>query len=138
MKIFNPISFTPWGVTVVVAFVYLAVLIPVVVIHETVPSAPENPTLYRGLNLSEAWVDLTSLSNGYHPYNSRRNDEVRDWLLTRIDEILVDNGVKYKTVGGVFTGAKSKGFSQEATAAQLQCVLCCVYVLRPPIHWNEC
>jgi len=82
-------------VTLTAAVVYLAIFIPLIVIHETVPSAPKNPTLYRGLNLTEAWLDLAELTNGYHPYNSRRNDEVRDWLLRRIAEILDGNGVQY-------------------------------------------
>ena len=44
-----------------------------------------------GANQTEAWLDLQTLSNGFHPYNSRRNDEVRNWLLTRIHAI-VDHG----------------------------------------------
>ena len=79
--------------------VYLAVFIPLLIVHETVPSAPSNPTLYRGLNLSEAWLDLSKLSEAYHPFNSRQNDKVRDWLLIRIAEILDDNGVKYTADG---------------------------------------
>jgi hypothetical protein len=99
MKVFNPIAFTPMAVTAVVAIVYLAILTPVIIIHETVPPPPDNPTLYRGLNLTQAWIDLKELSDGYHPYNSRRNDEVRDWLLLKIEGILDKNGVKYTGVG---------------------------------------
>ena len=84
-------------VTLTIAAVYLAVFIPLLIIHETVPSAPKNPTVYRGLNLTEAWLDLAELTNGYHPFNSRRNDEVRDWLLQRIEEILESNGIRYST-----------------------------------------
>jgi hypothetical protein len=97
MKCYNPFAFVPIVVTTTVAIVYLAIFIPLVVIHETVPSAPKNPTVYRGLNLTEAWLDLAELTNGYHPYNSRRNDEVRDWLLIRIAEILDHNGAPYST-----------------------------------------
>jgi hypothetical protein len=39
------------------------------------------------------------LSNGYHPYNSRRNDDVRDWLLRRVESILDHNGVQYTGEG---------------------------------------
>jgi Peptidase family M28 len=46
-----------------------------------------------GINLTEAWQDLQFLTNGYHPFNSHRNDEVRDWLLWRIQAILKRNGV---------------------------------------------
>jgi hypothetical protein len=44
--------------------------------------------------LTEAWHDLQVLTKGYHPYNSHRNDEVRDWLLQRIQAILKRNGAE--------------------------------------------
>jgi hypothetical protein len=97
MICYNPFAFVPMVVTLTTAIVYLAIFIPVIVIHETVPSAPKNPTVYRGLNLTEAWLDLAELTNGYHPYNSRRNDEVRDWLLRRIAGILDHNRVQYSS-----------------------------------------
>ncbi|TVY81544.1 Vacuolar membrane protease [Lachnellula suecica] len=99
MKCYNPFAFVPMAVTLIVAAVYLGILIPLLVIHETVPSAPQNPTLYRGLNISEAWLDLAELSNGYHPFNSRRNDEVRNWLLMRIEGILRSNEVSWEVDG---------------------------------------
>ncbi len=75
--------------------VYLAITIPVLIVHETVPKAPVNPVRYNGLNISEAWQDLNELTNGYHPYNSRRNDEVHDWLLRRVEGILEENDVEW-------------------------------------------
>lgn len=101
MRCYNPFSFVPRVVTIVTAIIYLVVLTPILVIHETVPPALKNPTLYRGLNLTEAWLDLQELSNGYHPFNSRRNDEVRDWLLRRIEAILDKNGVQSFGEGAV-------------------------------------
>ncbi|QSS64677.1 peptidase family M28 family [Histoplasma capsulatum] len=83
---FNPIAFTPWPVTCITTIVYLALLIPILVINLVVPSAPEtNP---KGVNLTEAWRDLQHLTGGFHPYNSRRNDEVHEWLLSRINSII--------------------------------------------------
>lgn len=96
MRCSNPFAFAPVAVTLVTAVVYLGILIPLLVIHETVPPAPQNPTLYGGLNLSEAWLDLAELSNGYHPFNSRRNDEVRNWLLLRIEGILKSNDASWQ------------------------------------------
>ncbi len=96
-KCFNPTSFGSMAVTGLIVVVYLAIFTSLLFIHENVPAAPANPTLYRGLNLTEAWLDLEELSNGYHPFNSRRNDEVRNWLLGRIENILDKNGVDYKT-----------------------------------------
>jgi len=49
------------------------------------------------------------LSNGFHPYNSRRNDEVRNWLLTRIDDILHENDAKYEVREGDEGLATSNG-----------------------------
>ncbi|KAH8815919.1 aminopeptidase-like protein [Xylogone sp. PMI_703] len=93
--------FTPLSVTVITTVVYLAIVIPLIVVQETVPKAPSNPTPYPGINLTEAWLDLSELTNGYHPYNSRRNDEIRDWLLRRLDAILKQNGAKQFPDNGV-------------------------------------
>ena len=95
MTSYSPFSFLPRGVTVIVTVVYLAILIPLLVVHETVPAAPKDPVAYHGLNLTEAWLDLTELTKGYHPFNSRQNDDVRNWLLERVYGILRDNGVAY-------------------------------------------
>ncbi|KAL5001505.1 hypothetical protein BDV10DRAFT_192121 [Aspergillus recurvatus] len=82
----NPLAFTPWPVTLIIAVVYLAFVIPLLVIHHVVPSAPSSSP--EGLNISEAWSDLQVLTSGYRPYNSRQNDKIHDWLLQRINEIL--------------------------------------------------
>ena len=90
MKLRNPIGFTPIPVTVITSLVYAALIIALLVVHHTVPEASKG---IAGTNLSEAWLDLQQLSNGFHPYNSRRNDFIRDWLLTRIETIVRENGV---------------------------------------------
>lgn len=82
----NPLAFTPRPVTIITAIVYLALVIPLLVIHHVVPSAPSSSP--SGLNITEAWADLQVLSSSFHPYNSHRNDVVHDWLRTRIDEIV--------------------------------------------------
>ena len=91
----------PVVVTVVIGFVYLAIITSLIVVHENVPPAPPDPAVYLGLNLSEAWQDLRILSRYYHPFNSRKNDDVRNWLLHRIDDILTENGVDYTTEDGL-------------------------------------
>lgn len=93
----NPFAFMPMAVSIITVIVYLAIAIPLIIIHETVPPFPTNPVVYRGLNITEAWLDLAELSNGYHPYNSHRNDKVRDWLLTRIEQILEGNGIAWSS-----------------------------------------
>lgn len=76
----NPIAFTPTPVTIITSLVYVALIVSLLVVHHTVPEGHVS-----GVNLTEAWLDLKTLSNGFHPYNSRRNDDVRDWLLTKIE-----------------------------------------------------
>lgn len=94
MKIFrNPIAFTPLPVTIITSIVYGALIVALLVLHLVVPSAPENATPLPGVNLTEAWRDLQTLSSAFHPYNSRQNDEIRNWLLTRIESILERNDV---------------------------------------------
>lgn len=88
-------SVTASSVMVITILVYLAISIPLLIIHETVPRPPSNRVSYNGLNISEAWLDLAELTNGYHPYNSRRNDEVHDWLLRRVEGILEGNGIEW-------------------------------------------
>ncbi|RHZ65897.1 hypothetical protein CDV55_106453 [Aspergillus turcosus] len=82
----NPLGFTPWPVTVITSVVYLAIVVPLLVVHHVVPSAPHSSP--NGLNLTEAWADLQTLTNGFHPYNSHRNDEVHEWLLKRIHALI--------------------------------------------------
>ena len=91
-RLSNPIAFRPLPVTVITSVVYAALIIPLLVVHLIVPEAPRNGTPFAGVNLTEAWQDLQILSNDYHPYNSRKNDQVRNWLLTRIETILKNNG----------------------------------------------
>lgn len=96
----NPFAFTPLPVTITTSLVYVALIVSLLVVHHTVPEAPAS---LAGTNLTEAWLDLKTLSNGFHPYNSRRNDYIRDWLLTRIEAIVTENGVSaasYPSSGG--------------------------------------
>ncbi|KAL8996269.1 MAG: hypothetical protein Q9169_004200 [Polycauliona sp. 2 TL-2023] len=87
----NPIGFTPLPVTIICTFVYTALFVALLVTHLVVPSAPNSLTPIAGVNLTEAWLDLQHISSDFHPYNSHRNDETRDWLLRRIERILAKN-----------------------------------------------
>ncbi|KAK4159142.1 hypothetical protein QBC43DRAFT_294348 [Cladorrhinum sp. PSN259] len=95
----NPISFRPGPVTFWTTLVYLALVIPLVVINETTPRAPHGDGPIKGVNLAQAWLDLKTLTKGYHPYNSHYNDEVREYLLKRVHAILDENGVSWTTDG---------------------------------------
>jgi hypothetical protein len=111
------------AVTFVTVIVYLGVFIPLLIVHETVPSAPSDPTLYRGLNLTEAWLDLTQLTDGYHPFNSRRNDEIRNWIMQRVESILDSNHVSWdsetssggtKQVDAALMGTEERTYQPES------------------------
>ncbi|KAF7589448.1 hypothetical protein BBP40_004285 [Aspergillus hancockii] len=95
----NPLAFTRWPVVVITAIVYLALVIPLLVVQHVVPSAPSSAL--DGLDISEAWADLQVLTNGFHPYNSHRNDAIHTWLLRRIHEILdaAPSEQEYQAVG---------------------------------------
>ena len=83
----NPFSFTPLPVTIGTAFIYVVLVVALLVVHHVVPP----PQHITGIDLDEAWLDLQTLSNGFHPYNSHRNDEIREWLLARIESLIQSN-----------------------------------------------
>ncbi|KAF2101504.1 hypothetical protein NA57DRAFT_33880 [Rhizodiscina lignyota] len=87
----NPFAFRTLQVTIFILVVYIALFATLLTFHNIVPPAPSNVTPSPGINLTEAWFDLKELSNGFRPYNSRRSDEVRDFLLLRIESILKRN-----------------------------------------------
>jgi hypothetical protein len=93
----NPFAFRPAQVTFWTTVVYLALLSPLIYIHENVPKAPQESALPKGLSLSEAWQDLANLTQEHHPFNSAANDAVRDWLLLRLQGILDGNGASWRT-----------------------------------------
>jgi Peptidase family M28 len=97
MAISNPFAFTRGPVTLVTTVVYTIIVVVLIVIQTSVPAPPTTSTPVAGINLTEAWHDLQLLTTSYHPYNSHRNDDVRDWLLLRVKSILAENGVSSNT-----------------------------------------
>ncbi|KAI4210751.1 MAG: hypothetical protein LQ351_006427 [Letrouitia transgressa] len=87
----NPIAFTPLPVTIIGSLVYAALITALLVVHHVIPSPPSSPTPIAGVNLTEAWQDLQTISTAFRPYNSHHNDKTRDWLLQRIESILQAN-----------------------------------------------
>ena len=94
----NPIAFVPTQVTIICSVVYIALFAVLIWVHTIVPSAPSSATPVKGINLTEAWFDLSYISNGYHPIDSRRNEAVRDYLVKRTEEILERNSAEYKVL----------------------------------------
>lgn len=95
MKCQNPFAFRPGQVTFWTTVVYLAVFIPLIYVHESVPSAPSDRSLFRGLNLTESWRDLQTITARHHPFNSHANEHVREYLLDRSKQILERNKIDY-------------------------------------------
>ncbi|KAF1816334.1 endoplasmic reticulum metallopeptidase 1 [Eremomyces bilateralis CBS 781.70] len=82
-----PFAYRRGPVTIFSAIIYISLLTALLVIHNTVPSA-HNDYIPEEISLDEAWHDLQRLTKSFHPYNSHANDDVRNWLLLRIEEIL--------------------------------------------------
>lgn len=91
----NPFGFSQGPVTFVLCAVYVAIVASLLYVHHVVPRAPKSASPVSGVNLTEAWRDLQYLSGRYHPFNSKQNDVVRSWLLTRIEAILEGNEAPY-------------------------------------------
>ncbi|KAK3706125.1 hypothetical protein LTR37_012952 [Vermiconidia calcicola] len=105
----NPIAFVPAQVTIISSIVYIALFAVLTWVHHTVPSAPSKAIPVAGVNLTQAWLDLSYISDGFHPIDSRRNEAVRDYLLEKISVILDTNGVEHKVVkGGARVGAEKE------------------------------
>nr|POF15018.1 vacuolar membrane protease [Quercus suber] len=83
----NPLAFVPAQVTLITSAVYIALFAVLLWTHLTVPPAADNPSPDKGLNLTQAWRDLEFVSSDLHPINSRQNEVVRRYLLSRIHEI---------------------------------------------------
>lgn len=105
----NPIAFASAPVTFFTTVTFAALFTSLLILNHYVPPPPKSPTPISGINITEAWHDLQHLSNGFRPYNSRRNNEIRNWLLQRIDEILTRNGVAdYALSNGLGAELKEK------------------------------
>ncbi|KAK5700397.1 hypothetical protein LTR17_022966 [Elasticomyces elasticus] len=100
----NPIAFVPAQVTIIASAVYIALFVVLLWNHLTVPSAPSDPVPVKGINLTQAWLDLDFISDGFHPLGSRRNDVVRAYLAARVEEIVRGNDLEYEVIGAPKNG----------------------------------
>ncbi|KAF1827756.1 peptidase M28 [Dissoconium aciculare CBS 342.82] len=93
----NPIAFLPAQVSLIGGSIYAVLITALLFTHLTIPSVPSSVSI-SSVNITEAWHDLGVIATGYHPWGSRRNDAVREYLLERVGQILERNGADYKTV----------------------------------------
>ncbi|KAF2016761.1 putative zinc metalloprotease [Aaosphaeria arxii CBS 175.79] len=82
----NPLAFRPRPVIVFVTVTYIALLAALLSVHLTVPHYPKSTP--SGIDLTQAWSDLEYITRQFHPYNSRANDDVRKYLLSRARDIV--------------------------------------------------
>lgn len=94
----NPFKFLPVQVTVVCSLVYISLFAALLIVHHRIPPAPSSSHPIDGIDLAQAWRDLEFISDGFHPWGSRRNEVVKKYLLNRIHEEVESNGVDVKTV----------------------------------------
>lgn len=88
------IGFRPFPVTVLTLVTYITLLGAMLWIDRRPPKVASTSELnHWGVDVDEAWRDLQTLTREFHPYNSRQNDNVRQFLLDRVKQILADNGV---------------------------------------------
>lgn len=111
----NPFAFRTLQVTMFVVLIYVTLFAVLLTFHNIVPPAPSNPTPAAGINLTDAWLDLKQLSNGFRPYNSHRSDQIRDFLLLRIEDVLKRNNVTYSAQSSS-QSEPSPAFRDTATA----------------------
>lgn len=59
-----------------------------------------------GISVVDAWHDLQHITGdwGYHPYNSHSNDRVKEYLVTRVNEILRNNKIGTGAIEGEWEG----------------------------------
>ena len=69
--------------------------------NDLIPAHPSSNSPIKGVDISEAWIDLIELTQAFHPFNSQRSREVRKWLLARVYSVLDDNAVEYTIENGV-------------------------------------
>ncbi|KAI5804295.1 hypothetical protein EDC01DRAFT_413160 [Geopyxis carbonaria] len=128
MGISEAFAFRTPAVTFFTVVTYLALLTGLLYVHLVPPPVAKSSELGSwGVDLDAAWTDLREITKEYRPYNSHRNDEVRVYLLQRIEEILeknraggwdgevevvddLDSNV-FSTVGAVVAGTNAPGLS---------------------------
>jgi hypothetical protein len=86
------VAFRPAPVTITTVGTYIAIITALLWIHLVPPQvAPPSELESWGVDLDQAWQDLRALTQEFRPYNSKQNDKVREYLLSRIDTILKNN-----------------------------------------------
>lgn len=114
----NPFSFTPGPVIFFTTVTYVALLAALLVVHLRIPKSPSNPP--TGINLTQAWGDLEYITRRFHPYNSHANDDVRDYLLSRIKDIVASRKLNESQVEIIDDNVANATFSSGSTSVYFE------------------
>lgn len=94
MTFLEAISFRPLPVTLLAVATYISLLTGLLWVHLVPPKVAPQFELNRwGVNLTDAWQDLRQITGEFRPYNAHSNDDVRDFLLKRITDIVKENQI---------------------------------------------
>lgn len=89
------LGFRPIPVTILTVVTYITLFSALLWVDRRPPQVACRSELdHWGVSVDEAWRDLQVITREFHPYNGRQNDDVRQFLLDRIREILSNNGVQ--------------------------------------------
>lgn len=114
----NPLAFTPLPVIVVTTVTYIALFAGLLTVHLTTPPYPSStPT---GTNLTQAWLDLETITGKFHPFNSKANDEVRTYLLSRIKDIVASKNLGSDRVQIIDDNVSNATFSSGSTTVYFE------------------
>ncbi|KAI5853308.1 hypothetical protein BZA05DRAFT_395592 [Tricharina praecox] len=92
MALKDAVAFRPTPVTILSVLAYFAILSALLWTHFVPPPVASHGELDSwGIDFAQAWQDLRVLTKEFRPYNSARNDEVRKYLLNRVEDIVKRN-----------------------------------------------
>jgi hypothetical protein len=114
----HPFAFTPLPVIILTSATYIALFAALLTVHLTVPHYPSSTP--AGTNLTQAWVDLEHITRQFHPYNSRANDHVREYLLSRVRDIVASQKLGDDKVQIIDDNVSNATFSSRNTTVYFE------------------
>jgi hypothetical protein len=114
----NPLGFRPGPVIVVTTLTYIALFAALLTVHLTVPKCPSSTPV--GTNITQAWLDLEHITGQFHPYNSRANDDVRTYLLSRARDIVTSKNLGSDSVRIIDDNVSNATFSSRNTTVYFE------------------
>ncbi|CAI6328975.1 unnamed protein product [Periconia digitata] len=114
----NPFAFTPLPVIILTTVTYVALFSGLLTTHLTVPAHPSKTP--SGTNLTQAWIDLETITRYHHPYNSHANDDVRKYLLSRVKQHVTSKNLTDHQVQIIDDNVSNVTFSEGSTTVYFE------------------